>query len=189
MKLKLEVEVEVDIKEQLETGGNGEEKDLIGIKPSRAERAIVITDGRPKETIEVKEKKEESSEADIEVVVEVEEIGRGRGRGRGRGQGGTRGRGRGRGRRRSRGREQGRRGGNTIPGAKEEDNNVGTTWVDKDDDKGKDNDLSNSVGIMKSVLTLIFIFFKFSTIPKIRSSTSSSVLKLNWKTQKTQKKN
>ena len=172
LKLEVEVEVEVDIKEQLETGGNGEEKDLIGMKPSRAERAIVITDGRPKETREVKEKIEESSEAEIEVVVEVEEIGRGRGRGRGR----------------SRGREQGRRGGNTIPGAKEEDNNVGTKWVDKDDDKGKDNDVSNSVGLMKSVLTLIFIFFKFSTIPKIRSSTSSSVLKFNWKTQMTQKK-
>ena len=156
---------------------------MIGIKPSRAERAIVITDGRPKETREVKEKIEESSEAEIEVVVEVEEIGRGRGRGRWTGRGRVRGRGRGR------GREQGRRGGNTIPGAKEGDNKVGTTWVDKDDDKGKDNDVSNSVGLMKSVLTLIFIFFKFSTIPKIRSSTSSSVLKLNWKTQKTQKKN
>ena len=169
----MELELEVEVEEQLETGGSGEEKDLIGIKPSRAERAIVITDGRPKETREVKEKIEESSEAEIEVVVEVEEIGRGGGRGRGR----------------SRGREQGRRGGNRIPGAKEEDDNVGTTWVDKDDDKGKDNDVSNSVGLMKSVLTHIFIFFKFSTIPKIRSSTSSSVLKLNWKTQKTQKKN
>ena len=52
--MKLKLEVEVDIKEQLETGGSGEEKDLIGIKPSRAERAIVITDGRPKETREVK---------------------------------------------------------------------------------------------------------------------------------------
>ena len=46
----------------LEENEDGKENDLLGMKPSKAERAIVITEGLPRGTREVKEEEEESRE-------------------------------------------------------------------------------------------------------------------------------
>ena len=77
-----------------------------------------------------------------------------------------------------------RRGGSRVFEFKEQDDDVGATCVNKVDGKDKDEDKSlfeiSFIGfIISSALTLIFILFKFSIIPIIKSSTSLSVLKKN----------